>query len=249
MIGRADLLAVDVAAARRGAAAAGHRGGRRPGDERDAGRGLRRPGVGPDGRRPAPPAALDDGMELWVAEADGEMVGAGRLEPVRAPTSPGIWGGADPAGLARAGDLPRPHRRTGPFGARPRQDAACTATPPSSRGRSWNVPVSSRSPPRRRTAGSGVGLVGDLTGDVLGGAVEDSDPPSGSGTQRRSAHPDAGSPSSTDRPVLASRSSCASSTGSRAARAVQTRIAAPWLNATTVASSWCPEQIVSTAAS
>jgi hypothetical protein len=33
-------------------------------------------------------------MELWVAEAEGEMVAAGRMEPV--PDSPfaGVWGGA-----------------------------------------------------------------------------------------------------------------------------------------------------------
>jgi predicted N-acetyltransferase YhbS len=35
-----------------------------------------------------------DGMELWVAEADGEIVGAGRLEPVPATEFAGIWGGA-----------------------------------------------------------------------------------------------------------------------------------------------------------
>jgi ribosomal protein S18 acetylase RimI-like enzyme len=38
--------------------------------------------------------ALDDGMELWVAESDGQMVGAGRLEPVRGTAFAGIWGGA-----------------------------------------------------------------------------------------------------------------------------------------------------------
>ena len=35
-----------------------------------------------------------DGMELWVAEADGEIVSAGRLEPVRTTEFAGIWGGA-----------------------------------------------------------------------------------------------------------------------------------------------------------
>jgi ribosomal protein S18 acetylase RimI-like enzyme len=35
-----------------------------------------------------------DGMELWVAEADGEIVSAGRLEPVPATEFAGIWGGA-----------------------------------------------------------------------------------------------------------------------------------------------------------
>jgi ribosomal protein S18 acetylase RimI-like enzyme len=35
-----------------------------------------------------------DGMELWVAEADGEIVSAGRLEPVASTEFAGIWGGA-----------------------------------------------------------------------------------------------------------------------------------------------------------
>jgi hypothetical protein len=38
--------------------------------------------------------ALDDAIELWVAEADGQIVGAGRLEPVAATEFAGIWGGA-----------------------------------------------------------------------------------------------------------------------------------------------------------
>lgn len=33
--------------------------------------------------------SFDDEMELWVAEADGRIVSAGRLEPVRGPTSQG----------------------------------------------------------------------------------------------------------------------------------------------------------------
>ena len=37
---------------------------------------------------------LDDGMELWVAEVDGRMVSAGRLEPVEGSDFAGIWGGA-----------------------------------------------------------------------------------------------------------------------------------------------------------
>ena len=37
---------------------------------------------------------LDDGMELWVAEADGEIVSAGRLEPVADTEFAGLWGGA-----------------------------------------------------------------------------------------------------------------------------------------------------------
>jgi ribosomal protein S18 acetylase RimI-like enzyme len=35
-----------------------------------------------------------DDMELWVAEADGEVVCAGRLEPVEDTEFAGIWGGA-----------------------------------------------------------------------------------------------------------------------------------------------------------
>lgn len=38
--------------------------------------------------------ALDDGMELWVAEAKGRVVSAGRLEPVAGTDFAGIWGGA-----------------------------------------------------------------------------------------------------------------------------------------------------------
>jgi len=37
--------------------------------------------------------ARDDGMELWVAEADGGVVSAGRLEPVAGTDVAGIWGG------------------------------------------------------------------------------------------------------------------------------------------------------------
>ena len=38
--------------------------------------------------------ALRDGMELWVAEVDGVMVSAGRLEPVADTEVAGIWGGS-----------------------------------------------------------------------------------------------------------------------------------------------------------
>ncbi|MCP2263031.1 GNAT family N-acetyltransferase [Promicromonospora thailandica] len=38
--------------------------------------------------------ALDDGMELWVAEAAGRVVSAGRLEPVAGTDFAGIWGGS-----------------------------------------------------------------------------------------------------------------------------------------------------------
>jgi hypothetical protein len=37
---------------------------------------------------------LDDGMELWVAESQGQIISAGRLEPVRGTQFAGIWGGA-----------------------------------------------------------------------------------------------------------------------------------------------------------
>lgn len=36
----------------------------------------------------------DDGMELWVAEHDRQMVAAGRLEPVSGTDFAGIWGGS-----------------------------------------------------------------------------------------------------------------------------------------------------------
>jgi hypothetical protein len=38
--------------------------------------------------------SFDDGMQLWVAEADGQIVSAGRLEPVPGTEFAGIWGGA-----------------------------------------------------------------------------------------------------------------------------------------------------------
>jgi Acetyltransferase (GNAT) family len=38
--------------------------------------------------------AFRDGMELWVAEADGQIVSSGRLEPVPGTEFAGIWGGA-----------------------------------------------------------------------------------------------------------------------------------------------------------
>jgi N-acetylglutamate synthase-like GNAT family acetyltransferase len=38
--------------------------------------------------------ALDDGMQLWVAEHDGSILSAGRLEPVPNSDFAGIWGGA-----------------------------------------------------------------------------------------------------------------------------------------------------------
>lgn len=38
--------------------------------------------------------ALDDGLELWIARAEGRIVSAGRLEPVPGTRFAGIWGGA-----------------------------------------------------------------------------------------------------------------------------------------------------------
>lgn len=38
--------------------------------------------------------ARGDGMELWVAEADGQIICTGRLEPVADSDFAGIWGGA-----------------------------------------------------------------------------------------------------------------------------------------------------------
>jgi hypothetical protein len=38
--------------------------------------------------------ADDDGMQMWVAEAEGRIVSAGRLDPVPRAQFAGIWGGA-----------------------------------------------------------------------------------------------------------------------------------------------------------
>ena len=38
--------------------------------------------------------SMRDGMELWVAESQGQIVSAGRLEPVASSDFAGIWGGA-----------------------------------------------------------------------------------------------------------------------------------------------------------
>jgi hypothetical protein len=38
--------------------------------------------------------ALDDGMELWIAEAERQVVSAGRLDPVHGTDFAGIWGGS-----------------------------------------------------------------------------------------------------------------------------------------------------------
>ena len=64
-----------------------------------------------------------DGMELWVAEADGEIVGSGRLEPVPATEFAGIWGGAIRPEWRQRGHLPRAHRGPCAISARARQEA------------------------------------------------------------------------------------------------------------------------------
>jgi ribosomal protein S18 acetylase RimI-like enzyme len=38
--------------------------------------------------------SFDDSMELWVAESERKIIGAGRVEPVRGSQFAGIWGGA-----------------------------------------------------------------------------------------------------------------------------------------------------------
>ena len=38
--------------------------------------------------------ALATGMQLWVAEVDGQIVSAGRIEPVASTDFAGIWGGS-----------------------------------------------------------------------------------------------------------------------------------------------------------
>ena len=103
MIGEASLLAVDVAlpdgvALRQVTSEPDVRalgrmqeevfGGRFGDDMADAL--LRRLGFG-------------DGMELWVAEAGGEIVSSGRLEPVEGTEFAGIWGGATRPGWRRQG--------------------------------------------------------------------------------------------------------------------------------------------------
>jgi len=47
--------------------------------------------------------ATRDGMQLWVAEAGGHIVSAGRLEPVAGTEFAGIWGGATRSQWRRRG--------------------------------------------------------------------------------------------------------------------------------------------------
>ena len=60
--------------------------------------------------------AQDDGMELWVAEAAGPTVSAGRLEPVPGSAFAGIWGGGHAHGVARSRHLPRADGRPSQVG-------------------------------------------------------------------------------------------------------------------------------------
>ena len=50
--------------------------------------------------------SLQDGMELWVAEAEGRIVSTGRLEPVPDTDFAGIWGGATRPAWRGRRDLP-----------------------------------------------------------------------------------------------------------------------------------------------
>ncbi len=47
--------------------------------------------------------ALDDGVELWVAEAEGQIVSAGRLDPVAGTDFAGIWVGVTLGAWRRKG--------------------------------------------------------------------------------------------------------------------------------------------------
>ncbi|GAB48333.1 GNAT family N-acetyltransferase [Mobilicoccus pelagius] len=48
-------------------------------------------------------AGAPEGMSLWVAETNGEIVSCGRLEPVPGTEVAGLWGGATRADLRRRG--------------------------------------------------------------------------------------------------------------------------------------------------
>ena len=47
--------------------------------------------------------SVADGMELWIGEAEGEIVTAGRLDPVRDSDFAGIWGGGTRSEWRRQG--------------------------------------------------------------------------------------------------------------------------------------------------
>ena len=58
--------------------------------------------------------SLADGLEVWVGKAAGQIVSAGRLEPVASSGFAGIWGGATRAdwrgsGIYRAVTAARAH--------------------------------------------------------------------------------------------------------------------------------------------
>ena len=66
---------------------------------------------------------FDDGMELWVAEIDGEIISAGRLEPVPGTELRRYLGRCNQARMARPRHLPGSDRRTGKGRPARRQDA------------------------------------------------------------------------------------------------------------------------------
>ena len=97
--------------------------------------------------------ARGDGTELWVAEADGQVVGAGRLEPVAGTAFAGIWGGATlpewrGRGIYRA--LTAARARSALALGKTLILSESTRTP----GRSSSGPGSARSRRPRRTSGS-----------------------------------------------------------------------------------------------
>lgn len=54
-------------------------------------------------RRLANECGDPEGMSLWIADADGEMVSCGRLEPIPGTEVAGLWGGATRADHRRRG--------------------------------------------------------------------------------------------------------------------------------------------------
>ncbi|UMG91456.1 hypothetical protein [Nocardioides sp. TF02-7] len=95
MVGDAAAPGRRRTAARGGVAAPGHRGGRRPGDVRPAGRGVRRPAPRRRGRRA--PCGDSPPVTRWSCGSPRPTAGsfcAGRLEPVPGTEFAGIWGGA-----------------------------------------------------------------------------------------------------------------------------------------------------------
>ena len=111
--------------------------------------------------------ARDDGMELWVAEMDGRVISAGRLEPVAGTDVAGIWGGATrPEWRGRGGRVYRAltgaragRRVTAPWPNgtwRDREDAL-DPQPRRLTGRRSRVSVRRWRPVKRRRASSGAG--------------------------------------------------------------------------------------------